>query len=68
MTVGSKVKQTLASLKSVESTLRNYSSQSSNEEEIEVYQKSLKTIESITNDIEYRIKKLELEEPQYKGN
>jgi hypothetical protein len=68
MTVGSKVKQTLASLKGAESTLRLYSVQSINNEEKAVYKKSLQSLEEITKDIEDRIKRLELEEPQYKGD
>lgn len=68
MTVGSKVKQTLANLKGAESTLRIYSLQSNNEEEKAVYSKALKITNSVINDIEYRLKTLESEEPQYKGN
>ncbi len=68
MTVGSNVKQTLANLKGIESTLRIYSIQSSNKEEILAYKKALQTTESVINDIENRIKTLEFEEPQYKGN
>jgi len=67
MTVGSKVKQTLANLKGIESTLRIYSAQSSNKEESEVYKEALTTLESVTCDIETRLKTLEFEEPQYKG-
>ncbi|AJA47306.1 hypothetical protein CPAST_c12060 [Clostridium pasteurianum DSM 525 = ATCC 6013] len=68
MTVGSKVKQTLAGLKGIESTLRIYSVQSKNKEEIKVYKEALKTTESVIKSIENRIKRLEFEEPQYKGN
>ncbi len=68
MTVGSKVKQTLADLKGIESTLRLYSLKSKNEEERMVYKKSLETAESVIKDLEYRIKIMEFEEPQYKGN
>lgn len=68
MTVGSKLKQTLTNLKGVESTLRLYSLQSATEEERMVYAKALKTSESVIKDLEYRLKTLELEEPQYKGN
>jgi hypothetical protein len=67
MTVGSKVKQTLANLKGVESTLRLYSLQSKNEEERMVYKKALETSETVIKDLEYRIKIMEFEEPQYKG-
>jgi hypothetical protein len=68
MTVGSRVKQSLASLKGIEGTLRTYSVQCSNDEEKEAYLKALKNIESITNDLENRIKTIEFEEPQYKDN
>lgn len=68
MTVGSKVKQTLAGLKGIESTLKIYSVQSRNEEERCVYKEQLHVIEKVINDVEDRIKVLEFEEPQYKGN
>jgi len=68
MTVGSKVKQTLANLKGIESTLRIYSVQSSTKEESEIYKDAITTLESVTSDIENRLKTLEFEEPQYKGH
>ncbi|WP_010233833.1 DUF1657 domain-containing protein [Clostridium arbusti] len=68
MTVGSKVKQTLAGLKGIESTLRIYSVQSKNKDDVKVYKDALKTTESVIKNVEDRIKTLEFEEPQYKGN
>lgn len=68
MTVASNVKQTLASLKGIESTLKIYSVQSRNEEEKEVYTEELQTVEAVISDMENRLKTLEFEEPQYKGN
>lgn len=68
MTVGSNVKQTLASLKGIESTLRIYSLQSKNKEDIQIYKEALETTESVIKNIEKRVKRLEFEEPQYKGN
>jgi hypothetical protein len=68
MTVASNVKQTLASLKGIESTLKIYSVQSRNEEEKAVYKEELHTVESVISDIENRLKTIEFEEPQYKGN
>lgn len=68
MTVASNVKQTLAGLKGIESTLRVYSLQSKNKEEIIAYKEALKTTESVIKNIENRVKRLEFEEPQYKGN
>lgn len=67
MTIGAKVKQTLATLKGIESTLNIYSSQSGNEEEKSVYKNALETTETVIKDIEDRLKTLEFEEPQYKG-
>jgi hypothetical protein len=68
MTVGSKVKQTLATLKGIESTLKIYSLQCNVKEAREVYKESLQIAEDVIKDIEDRVKKLEFEEPQYKGN
>jgi hypothetical protein len=68
MTVASKVKQTLANLKGIESTLKIYSLLSSNKEEVSIYKEALQTTESVISDIEGRLKTLEFEEPQYKGN
>jgi hypothetical protein len=67
MTVGSKVKQTLTSLKGAESILRIYSEQTQSKEEREVYIKALETTEAIIKDLQARVYKLEYEEPQYKG-
>lgn len=68
MTVASKVKQTLASLKGIESTLRIYSVQRRNKEEIKVCKEGLDTTEAVIKDIEDRLKTIEFQEPQYKGN
>lgn len=67
MTVGSKVKQTLASLKGIEGTLRIYSVQSQNEDERKAFEEALQETERVVNDLELRIKTLEYQEPQYKG-
>ncbi|NLZ48788.1 MAG: DUF1657 domain-containing protein [Clostridiales bacterium] len=68
MTVSANVKQTLANLKGVESTLKVYSLQSSNKEEKEIYKSALNTTNEVIKDLENRIKVLEFQEPQYKGN
>lgn len=68
MTVASKVKQTLSTLKGVESTLRIYSTQSNNKKQAKAFLEALKTTDSVITDVENRIKVLEFEEPQYKGN
>lgn len=67
MTVGSKVKQTLANLKGIQGTLRIYSVQSQKEEVKNAYKEAFTVTGSIINDLENRLKTLEFEEPQYKG-
>ncbi|MCT4618172.1 MAG: DUF1657 domain-containing protein [Marinisporobacter sp.] len=67
MTVASKVKQTLASLKSTQSTLRLYSIQTEDKNARGVYEESLIITGEAIKDLEERIKTLEYEEPQYKG-
>ncbi|WP_425447659.1 DUF1657 domain-containing protein [Dethiothermospora halolimnae] len=67
MTVSSQVKNTLASLKGVQETLRMYSTQSQSKEERKIYKESIEVTKFIIEDLENRIKKLEFEEPQYKG-
>jgi exo-beta-1,3-glucanase (GH17 family) len=68
MTVASQVKQTLTSLKSAQSTLRIYSSQTQEKEAIAAYKETLGVTNEIINDLEQRTKTLEFQEPQYKGN
>lgn len=68
MTVGSQVKQTLVNLKGIEGTLRIYSIQERNKQAEAAYKESLQIIDKIIKDLDKRIKTLEFEEPQYKGN
>ncbi|MFZ5354374.1 MAG: DUF1657 domain-containing protein [Bacillota bacterium] len=67
MTVSSKVKQTLAGLKSAQATLMIYEAQSQDEEARKIYQEVLQTTDGIVKDLEKRIQTLESQEPQYKG-
>ena len=66
MTVISKVKQTLATLKGAQGTLRIYSIQERDEEAKAAYNKALEVTHEIIEDIETQVNALELEEPQYK--
>ena len=68
MTVASQVKQTIATLKGSQGTLRLYASQTRNEETKLVSKEALATTETIINDLERRMQTLEYQEPQYKGN
>ena len=67
MTVSSKVKQTLAGLKSVQATLKVYEIQSQDEETKKAYLDAIETTDGIVIDLEGRVQTLEYEEPQYKG-
>lgn len=68
MTVASQVKQTLASLKGARGTLREYSTQTRDEEARSVFTDALEVTNSVIEDLEKRLQTLEFEEPQYKGN
>lgn len=68
MTVASQVKQTLASLKNAQSTLRLYAVQSQGQEDVDILRETLMVTNNIIKDLENRIKVLEMEEPQYKGS
>ncbi|KPU46001.1 hypothetical protein OXPF_04810 [Oxobacter pfennigii] len=67
MTVASQLKQTIATLKGVESTLKVYRLQSQDEDTKSAYQEAIDTANEVINDLENRSKTLEFEEPQYKG-
>ncbi|BCZ48477.1 NADH dehydrogenase [Clostridium gelidum] len=68
MTVGSKVKQTLATLRGAEATLRVYSLQERDKEARDTYAAAFEEISKIKIDLEKRVGVMEFEEPQYKGN
>ncbi|MFL0168727.1 MULTISPECIES: DUF1657 domain-containing protein [Clostridium] len=68
MTAISKVKQTLATLKGSEATLRMYSLQERDKEARAIYNQAFEEINIIKTDLEKRIGTMEFEEPQYKGN
>ncbi len=68
MTVGSKVKQTLVSLKSTQSTLRMYSIQTQDRKAKLAYKEALKATDEVVQDLERRLRVMEFQEPQYKGN
>jgi len=68
MTVGSKVKQTLATLRGAEATLRVYSLQERDKEARAIYADAFEEISKIKIDLDKRVGVMEFEEPQYKGN
>jgi hypothetical protein len=68
MTVGSKVKQTLAALNGSEATLRMYSLQERDKEAMAVYAEAFEEISKLKIDLEKRVGAIEFQEPEYKGN
>lgn len=67
MTIDFKVKQTIASLKGAQGTLRLYSLQTQDKNAKSTYKEALEVTGQIIKDLEERLKILEFEEPQYKG-
>lgn len=67
MTVVSKVKKTLASLKEAKGTLRFYAYQSQEDVAKSVYLDALMEVENVIDNIDMRVKELEFEEIQYKS-
>ena len=68
MSAISRVKQTLATLKGAEGTLRMYYVQEQNKEAKSIYSDALEEINKINMELDKRIGVMEFEEPQYKGN
>lgn len=68
MTVGSQVKQTLASLKGTQATLRIYAEQAQHEQNRAVFHEAVEAVDEILGELEGRLRTLEFYEPQYKGN
>ncbi|RXJ03870.1 DUF1657 domain-containing protein [Anaerobacillus alkaliphilus] len=67
MTVGSQVKQCLASLKSIEANLNSLSIKSLDEEAQLAFHESCLKTRKVVQQLEARVGELEFEEPQYKG-
>ncbi|HBX22124.1 MAG TPA: DUF1657 domain-containing protein [Desulfotomaculum sp.] len=67
MTIGSQVKQTIASLKGAKSTLESFAIIETNDEVTKIMKRNASGIGNVINDLEKRLGELEFEEPQYKG-
>lgn len=67
MTIGAQVKQTIASLKGLQSTLKSFAILESNHDASQVYQGNAEVVASVISEMEQRLQKLEFKEPQYKG-
>jgi hypothetical protein len=67
MTIGSQVKQTLASLKSIHAGLQSLALVSTDERAQREFHEAMLITEDIIADLKKRIGQLEREEPQYNG-
>lgn len=67
MTVGSQVKQCLASLKSIEATLNNFAIKSEDEQARLTFHETCLKTRKVIKQIESRIGEIEFQEPEYKG-
>ncbi|TYO97292.1 DUF1657 domain-containing protein [Desulfallas thermosapovorans] len=67
MTVGTQVKQTLASLKSAQASLEMFAMQTQNQQAKDLYTKAAQQTQAIVDSLEPRINEIEQQEPQYKG-
>jgi hypothetical protein len=67
MTIYSQVKQTIASLKNIEASLESFSNITQQEEAKNVFMKNAHIAHGLVENLQTRMKDLEMEEPQYKG-
>jgi hypothetical protein len=67
VTIGSQVKQSLASLKSIHAGLQNFALISTDERSQREFHEAMIITEEIIADLKQRIGQLEREEPQYNG-
>ncbi|WP_066368726.1 DUF1657 domain-containing protein [Neobacillus fumarioli] len=68
MTVGSNVKQCLATLKDIEAQLSSLALNSLDKEAQAVFHEVTLTVGTIKKDLQYRVLELERQEPQYSGS
>lgn len=67
MTVASRLKQSLATLKHIEAGIHTFMERATDDQVKREFQSCQESLERIINRVETRIKEIELEEPQFKG-
>lgn len=67
MTIGSEVKQCLASLKGIEANLSSLEIRTANEESKRIFHETMVIVNGVVEDLQQRVIELEVEETQYKG-
>lgn len=66
MTVGQRVKQTLASLKGVQADFESFALETQNQQAKQMYQQLAEETKRLVNAVEARVRELEQQEPQYR--
>lgn len=67
MTVGSQVKQCLASLKTIEASLDSLAAKTENEQARMAFHETCLITRKVIHQVENRVGELEFQEPEYKG-
>ncbi|MEW9671497.1 DUF1657 domain-containing protein [Ammoniphilus sp. 3BR4] len=67
MTVSSQVKQVVAGLKGAQASLETFALQTQDQQAKQMYAQVAQQTQSIVNTLEFRVSKIEQQEPQYKG-
>ena len=67
MTVGTKVKQTLANLKGCQADFESYAMETQDQRAKQLWTQAAQQTQSLINQVESRVKQIEQQEPQYKG-
>ncbi|WP_285768656.1 DUF1657 domain-containing protein [Peribacillus sp. SI8-4] len=67
MTIASEVKQCVSSLKGIEAGLSSLALRAQDEESKRILHETMLAVNEIMKEVQERVGKLELEEPQYKG-
>jgi hypothetical protein len=68
MTVGKKLKTTLASLNSCQASLESFALETENETAKQMFTQFADQAKTLVEGIKTRVKELEEQEPQYRGN
>ncbi|KWW22232.1 MULTISPECIES: DUF1657 domain-containing protein [Peribacillus] len=67
MTIASEVKQCVSSLKGIEAGLSSLALRTQDEESKRALHETMLVVNEVMREVQERVGKLELEEPQYKG-
>ncbi len=66
MTVGTKMKQTMAGLKSAQANLETFALETDNQQAKQLFQQMAQQTQGIINGLQPRLEQIQQEEPQYR--